>query len=181
MTDTPKSARRRKPAVKRTSATQQVADAATTIVATPPVATAIASPDAGVPRRLMQVPVELRWRDLDAFNHVNNSSYLTYLEEARLRWLASIDGPWFFEDSMPVLASVNLNYRRPLAWPAKIVVDLVCERVGTASLTITHRIVDADDDSILYCDGHVVMVWMNPQAGRSAPLPDAIRSACKPT
>lgn len=173
MTDTTKTPRRRKPASKTVAAPA---------AGTTPVTTgqpAVTATDAATPRMLMQVPVELRWRDLDAFNHVNNSSYLTFLEEARLRWLSTIDGPWFFEDSMPVLASVNLNYRRPLAWPAKIVVDLVCQRVGATSLTIAHRIVDADDDGILYCDGHVVMVWMNPLAGRSAPLPDAIRATCE--
>ena len=34
---------------------------------------------------LFRMPIALRWRDLDAFNHVNNSKYLSYLEEARLR------------------------------------------------------------------------------------------------
>ncbi|MDN5925229.1 MAG: thioesterase, partial [Xanthomonadales bacterium] len=29
--------------------------------------------------------IDVRWRDLDAFNHVNNSNFLTYLEEARLQ------------------------------------------------------------------------------------------------
>ena len=37
-------------------------------------------------KMLFQMPIELRWRDLDAFNHVNNANFLTYLEEARIRW-----------------------------------------------------------------------------------------------
>ena len=39
---------------------------------------------------LFVAQLAVRWRDLDAFNHVNNSSYLTYLEEARLQWLVQI-------------------------------------------------------------------------------------------
>lgn len=120
----------------------------------------------------------MRWRDLDAFNHVNNASYLTYLEESRLRWLGSIDGPWFFEDAMPVLASTHLNYRRPLTWPARIAVELTCSRVGGSSLTIQHRIIDADEDTTVYCDGNVTMVWMNPATGRAVSLPQTIRDAC---
>ncbi|MBW3551311.1 MAG: ABC transporter permease subunit, partial [Proteobacteria bacterium] len=38
------------------------------------------------PIALIRVPMPVRWRDLDAFNHVNNSKYLSYLEEARLRF-----------------------------------------------------------------------------------------------
>jgi acyl-CoA thioester hydrolase len=34
--------------------------------------------------------ISVRWRDLDAFNHVNNSSFLTFLEEARLQWLQQL-------------------------------------------------------------------------------------------
>ncbi|EIL94197.1 acyl-CoA thioesterase [Rhodanobacter spathiphylli] len=118
----------------------------------------------------------VRWRDLDAFNHVNNSNFLTYLEEARLQWLQHVRD-WFSEDAMPVLAASELQYRRPIPWPASLHIELRCTRLGTSSMTIAHRIVDADDAGRLYCDGHVVMVWMNPVSGKAMPLPATIRTA----
>ena len=48
--------------------------------------------------------------------------------------------------------------------------------LGTSSVTIGHRIVSAKDDSVLYSDGNVVVVWMDTQTGHSAPLPTAIRA-----
>lgn len=123
-------------------------------------------------------PIALRWRDLDAFNHVNNGNFLTFLEEARLRWLSGVEGPWFDEHSMPVVAAIQVNYRRQLGWPAEIDVELYCERVGRSSLTIGHRIV-ARTDRTLYVDGHVVVVWIDPADGRSTPLPAAILTACE--
>lgn len=122
--------------------------------------------------------ISVRWRDLDAFNHVNNSSYLTFLEEARLQWLQRLPGQWLTDDAAPVMAASEVNYRRPIAWPAQIVVQLFCTRLGNSSMTIGHRIVDANDESRLYCDGHVVMVWMNPASGKSVPLPDVVRQSC---
>ncbi|HEY1588589.1 MAG TPA: thioesterase family protein [Rhodanobacter sp.] len=118
----------------------------------------------------------VRWRDLDAFNHVNNANYLTYLEEARLQWLQHVRD-WFSETSMPVLAASTLNYRESIAWPASLHIELRCERLGNSSMTLAHRIVDADDTSRLYCDGHVVLVWMNPATSKPVSLPDAIREA----
>lgn len=118
----------------------------------------------------------VRWRDLDAFNHVNNANYLTYLEEARLQWLQQVRD-WFSEESMPVLAASELQYRLPIAWPASLHVELRCARLGTSSMTLAHRIVDADDASRLYCDGQVVLVWMNPATGKPVPLPATIREA----
>jgi acyl-CoA thioester hydrolase len=125
---------------------------------------------------LFEASIEVRWRDLDAFNHVNNANYLTYLEEARLQWLRQVRD-WFNAESMPVLAASELNYRLPIEWPAQLHVQLVCERLGNSSLTLGHRIVDAADASRLYCDGRVVMVWMNPATGKPVPLPPTIREA----
>jgi acyl-CoA thioester hydrolase len=119
----------------------------------------------------------VRWRDLDAFNHVNNSNYLTYLEEARLQWLSHVPGPWFDEHAMPVMAASQINYRRPIAWPAQLQVQLFCERMGNTSMTLAHRVVDAERSDTLYCDGNVVMVWMDPATGKPVPLPEAIRAA----
>jgi acyl-CoA thioester hydrolase len=125
---------------------------------------------------LFVAPIEVRWRDLDAFNHVNNANYLTYLEEARLQWLRQVRD-WFNAESMPVLAASELNYPQPIEWPAQLHVHLVCERLGNSSLTLGHRIVDAADASRLYCDGRVVLVWMNPATGKPVPLPPTIREA----
>lgn len=126
---------------------------------------------------IARVPLEVRWRDLDALNHVNNAAYLTFLEEARLRWLKGVHGAWFSEHAMPVQAATHINYRRPITWPASIVVELACEHAGTSSLTISHRIVDAEDKACLYADGNVVLVWIDPTTGKSVPLPSSVREA----
>ncbi len=128
-----------------------------------------------------QLPVfvahlSVRWRDLDAFNHVNNSNYFTYLEESRLQWLQTLSD-WYSPAAMPVLAASVLNYRQPIVWPATLHVHLYCLRLGNTSITLAHRVVDASDDTRLYCDGHVVMVWMDPATGKPVALPTSIRAA----
>ena len=127
---------------------------------------------------LFVATISVRWRDLDAFNHVNNSNYLTYLEEARLQWLQHVRD-WFSEQAMPVLAASNLHYRHPIAWPATLHIELRCTRLGGSSITLAHRIIDADDANCLYSDGDVVMVWMNPATGKSTALPGSIRAAAE--
>lgn len=128
----------------------------------------------GAPLFVASLPV--RWRDLDAFNHVNNSTYLTYLEEARLQWLQQVPD-WFSAESAPVLAASEMHYRRPLTWPAQLQVELRCERVGNSSLTLAHRMVDTVDAGCLYCDGRSVLVWTHPSSGKPVPLPATIRTA----
>ena len=130
-------------------------------------------------RILIDVPIALRWRDLDAFNHVNNSTFMTYLEEARLLWFSRLDGAWHTEHHVPVVAATTINYRTQLAWPGQIQVELYCERLGITSLTLAHRIVAATGREKVYSDGNVVLVWIEPASGRPVPLPEAIRRACQ--
>ena len=127
---------------------------------------------------LTTLTLPVRWRDLDAFEHVNNATYLTYLEEARLHWFAQIKGPWHTSTIAPVVAAVHANYRRQLGWPATLVVELRCERLGNTSLTIAWRIADANDRDAIYADGNTVMVWIDSASGRPVALPDAVRDAC---
>jgi acyl-CoA thioester hydrolase len=125
---------------------------------------------------LFRLPIALRWRDLDAFNHVNNSNFMTYLEEARIRWFESLGQEWVTETTAPLLAAVQMNYRVPIPYPAEVVVELYADRVGTTSVTIGHAIASADG-AIVHADGHVVMVWIDRATGRPTPLPDAVRRA----
>lgn len=125
---------------------------------------------------LAKVPISVRWRDMDSMGHVNNAKYISYLEEARVRWMLTVPGVSMTDRIAPVVAANNINYKRPLTWPHDIIVELYVDRLGSSSVTIGHRIVDKDDDSVLYSDGNVVVVWMDTRTGKSAPLPDAVRA-----
>jgi len=125
--------------------------------------------------KLFRTPITLRWSDLDAFNHVNNARYLTFLEQARIEWFETVDEPWMTDDIGPVVATATLNFKRPVEYPASIAVELFTERLGNTSVTIGHRIVA--EDGTVHCDGHVVAVWINRRSGKPVALPAAVRRA----
>ena len=127
------------------------------------------------PDKVFRMPIQLRWSDLDAFNHVNNSRYLTFVEQARIEWLETIGEPWVTDEYAPVLAQTLLNYKVPIEYPASIFVELFTAKLGNSSVAIGHRIVSAD--GTLHCDGHAVTVWIDRRTGKSRPLPDGVRRA----
>lgn len=129
-------------------------------------------------RHLITVPLSVRWGDMDAFNHVNNSVYATYLEEVRLRWFASIQGPWADAGMGPVVASMRIEFRRPIEWPEELSVSMSCERVGRSSLTLPFVMHSAADVSVLYAEGSTVLVWIDRTSGKSIDLPEHVRAAC---
>jgi acyl-CoA thioester hydrolase len=97
-----------------------------------------------LPRRSTDVhekEIEIRWRDVDAYRHVNNAVYLTYLEEVRDEWLEGVLGRdsenlWDF-----VLARVAIDYRSELTQEDDIVVACCgLETIGTSSFRTKERL-----------------------------------------
>jgi acyl-CoA thioester hydrolase len=119
--------------------------------------------------------IEIRWRDVDAYQHVNNAVYATYLEECRDEWLAAALGEagdsWDF-----VLARVAIDFRRELRLEDDVVV-VTCrlERIGTSSLTLREEI--RTTSGMLAAESEAVLVARDRTTGRSRALSDAERQA----
>ena len=119
--------------------------------------------------------IEIRWRDVDAYRHVNNAVYATYLEECRDELVAAaLEGagdPWDY-----VLARVAINFRRELTQDDdSVVVSCAVERIGNSSITLSEQIRTLDGE--LAAEGEAVVVARDPETGRSRPLSEAERKA----
>ena len=119
--------------------------------------------------------VEIRWSDVDAYMHVNNAVYATYLEECRDEWvdaaLAGAGDSWDF-----VLARVAIDFRRELRLDdEEVVVSCALERIGNSSLALREQIRTRDGE--LAAEAEAVLVARDRQAGRSRPLTEAERQA----
>jgi acyl-CoA thioester hydrolase len=118
--------------------------------------------------------IEIRWRDVDAFGHVNNSVYATYLEECRdelaERALAGVGDPWDF-----VLARVAIDFRRELKQEDDaIVVRCAVGRIGNSSITFREEIRTTGGE--LAAEAEAVIVARDPATGRSRALTEAERA-----
>lgn len=110
---------------------------------------------------------EVRWGDLDALGHVNNSVYFRYIEEARVQLLLHM-GLTLTSGSGAVLAHASLDFVRPLLYPARIRIIIELVRIGRSSLELNTYVLDANDDSVIYAQGKNVLVAIDKQ-GLSRP------------
>jgi len=118
--------------------------------------------------------IRIRWRDMDAYGHVNNAVYLTYLEECRDAWaqalLASADGSWDF-----VLAHIGIDYRRQLTQDdGEVLVRCRLSSIGRSSVKTREEIRTAD--GVVAADAEAVVVPRDPDADRSRPLTERERA-----
>lgn len=112
--------------------------------------------------------MEIRWRDVDAYQHVNNSVYLTYLEEVRDEWfertVGAAEGAGDF-----VLARVAIDYRRELTLADDAVVSSCSVvRYGNSSITTREEIRAAE--GWLAAESESVMVAHDATTRRSRTL-----------
>jgi acyl-CoA thioester hydrolase len=115
-----------------------------------------------------EVRIPIRWRDVDAYGHVNNAVFLNYLEEARDRLVASLfgDRSWDF-----VVARVAIDFRTELNQDdGEAVVSSWVTAFGTSSVRTAERVLK--DDGTLSAEAASVLVPRDPETGRSRPLSD---------
>ena len=127
---------------------------------------------------MLEVRVAIRWRDMDAYGHVNNATYLTYLEECRDAWvqrvLAPVSDVWDF-----VLAHVEIDYRSQLTQEdGEVIVRCSLSEIGRSSLGTREEILKRDGS--VSAQARSIIVPRNPEADRSRQLTDWERSVLEP-
>lgn len=125
---------------------------------------------------MLEKRIEIRWRDVDAYGHVNNAVYLNYLEEARDAWVQAVLGAvsgstWDF-----VLARVEIDFRAELTQDdGAVIVRCTLDRIGNSSVGTREEV--RKQDGTISAEARSVVVARDPGTGRSRPLTDAEREA----
>ena len=129
------------------------------------------------PLHTCRLPV--RWSDMDELGHVNNAVYQTYYEQARIEWMQALaegDHAWpGAPDAGPVLVAVEAQFKKPVVYPATVVVRVFYGKAGRTSLRLDCELTVEGDPDAVYSTAQTTLVWIDRGTGRSVPLPDALR------
>ncbi len=120
---------------------------------------------------MVEVTIPIRWRDVDNYGHVNNAVYLTYLEEARDRWVRETLGPTVDF----VIVRIAIDYRRELSQDDDEV-TVSCRGVayGTSSIRTSEQIIAKA--GWVAAESESVIVAHDVDARSSRPLTDEERA-----
>lgn len=120
--------------------------------------------------------LQVRWDDLDAFGHVNNATYLTFIQEARSDFF------WFSRQRaglQPVLADMvvaraEVDFIEPIYHGGtEIDVSIVVARIGTSSFDLYYEL---SSNGVLHATGRTVQVSVSMETKRSRPLGEEERA-----
>jgi acyl-CoA thioester hydrolase len=127
-------------------------------------------------RRLLHTTlVPVRWGDMDALGHVNNTVYFRYAEQSRIEWLESLGYSLDAgRDEGAVIVNASCTFLVPITYPATVEVRLYGGKPGRSSVPTYYEMRCVGDER-LYAEGAAKVIWFNPATGKSVVLPDSIR------
>ena len=118
--------------------------------------------------------IPIRWGDMDAMGHVNNTVYFRYMEQARISWFdALVPAAEAWKDTGIVIANASCNFKRALNYPGTVEVRLSVEPPGGSSVGTFYELMM---DDTLYADGAAVVVFIGMKSQKPVRIPEGIRS-----
>jgi len=124
--------------------------------------------------------VEVRYTDIDTYGHVNNATYATYFEEARIDYLDDVvnAGEALLSGSESgtgiVIANLEVDYIQPVHISDSVAVAVRVPRLGEKSFPFEYEV--RTDDGVAAA-GETTIVTYDRDAESSRPIPEDWRSA----
>jgi acyl-CoA thioester hydrolase len=126
-------------------------------------------------------PIQIRFFDMDAFGHVNNAKYLTYFEEARIKYLDDIIH-WHYGWSKEgiIMARAEVDFLLPATFNDKISILTRSSHIGNKSFTLEYKMIKRDaDQEIIFASAKTVVVMYNYEKNTSIPVPEDWKAAIR--
>jgi acyl-CoA thioester hydrolase len=127
-------------------------------------------------KRVFSMTLPIRWGDMDAMGHVNNTLYFRYLEIVRIEWMRSIGCQPTPTGEGPVILNAFCNFYKQLEYPGEVLATMYVSDPGRSSFESWCTLERTDEPCTLYAAGGATTVWVNFPLQKSAPMPDVMRT-----
>jgi len=125
---------------------------------------------------VFEMSMPIRWGDMDAMAHVNNTNYFRYMEVIRLDWMRSL-GERLDGRTVEGLIIVNAfcTFHKQFEYPGDILARLYVSDPGRTSFESWTTMTKVQEPDAVYASGGATIVWADYDKQKSVPLPDWVR------
>lgn len=103
---------------------------------------------------VFEMSMPIRWGDMDAFGHVNNTVYFRYMEEARVTWFGKLGiAGGNGEGQGPVVVNASMEFLRQLHYPGDVIARLLAAKPGRSSFDTAFELTRSDDPEHVHVPG----------------------------
>ncbi len=122
-------------------------------------------------------PIDVRYGDLDPQGHLNNAKYLTYFEQARIRYFVDLglfEPGQSFMDIGVIMAEAKVTYLAPVEYGTPVKAGVCSCKLGNKSIRTEQAIVHAETGEV-FATGYVILVAYDYHAQKTIPIPEEMR------
>ena len=123
----------------------------------------------------LEMVIPIRWGDMDAMGHVNNTIYFRYMEIVRIEWLYQVGGKPDPGGEGPVIVNAFCNFIKQLEYPGDVLAKHYVANPGRSSIDTFITLERTDAPGVIYASGGAKTVWVNFPQQKSVPLPEHVR------
>ncbi len=122
-----------------------------------------------------EMRIQIRWGDMDAMGHVNNTVYFRYLEMVRVEWLESVGGAPSPNGEGPVIVNAFCNFYRQVTYPGELLARYYVSSPGRSSFDTWITLERVDEPGVICAAGGATTVWQDAALQKSVALPAWLR------
>ncbi len=123
----------------------------------------------------LSTEIEVRFADLDAYGHVNNAVFFTYLETARVKLFRERFAVLMEAGLLFLVVEASCRYRVPIELNDRVLVDISTEKLGRSSFTLGYLLHNGQGKD--FARANTVMVCYDAKTARTIGLPEDMRQA----
>jgi acyl-CoA thioester hydrolase len=123
-----------------------------------------------------EMVLQIRWGDMDAAGHVNNTNYFRYMEQVRIAWFERVGHMGDMgQGEGPVIVNASATFLKQLHYPGKVLIRMTTGNPGRSSFDTSYELFHTNAPDIVCATGEARCVWMDYRIGKSAPMPESLR------
>ena len=131
-------------------------------------------------KQVFEMVIPMRWGDMDAMGHVNNTTYFRYLETIRIDWLHSIGAVPQPLGHGPVIVNAFCNFYKQLEYPGNVLIKMYASEPGRTTFETWGTMERSDQPGVIYAAGGATTIWVDFPKQKAVDLPDWLRAIVTP-
>lgn len=123
-----------------------------------------------------EMVIPIRWGDMDAMGHVNNTLYFRYLESLRIEWFHGMGCVPYREDFGPIIINAFCTFLRQLEYPGEVLARHYVGEIGRSTVDTFAVLERTDRPGVAYATGGATVIWTDFKAQKAVPFPEDVRA-----
>jgi acyl-CoA thioester hydrolase len=133
-----------------------------------------------IKKKVHEMIIPIRWGDMDAMKHVNNTVYFRYLETVRIDYFQSIGCEPNPQGQGPVIVNAFCNFYKQLEYPGSVLAKMYVSDPARTTFESWCTLELVNEPGAIYAAGGATTIWVDFPLQKAVALPDHIRAMVTP-